>query len=314
MDVKDVLERLESKLLQRKKVNAMLKQRIITALVLLPLVLAVIFMVPLNLFAGLVAIAVYLLALEWAKLAGLKDGLAHTIYALAVSAINFLIWWTSSDFMMWPSPSWPNELVWDSPMFVIGLSVVAIFFAVFIVLSYSRLPKWWANFSIIGIMGFVLLPAFFVAAVSIRSIGSLTESSHGGSLVLLMFCLVWAADTGAYIAGKAFGKTKLAPVISPNKTWEGVAGGLFLSVVVAWVGAYIIQIQIQNAMAYSLVVFILAIFSVLGDLFESAMKRVNNIKDSGNLLPGHGGVLDRLDSTIVVAPLYYLSFSFFGWF
>lgn len=292
----------------------MLKQRIITALFLLPLVITLFLMVPLEYFATAVAIVIYLVGLEWAKLAGLKLSLQCSLYAAFVTAINLILWLNGGDFRFWPSLSWPSQVSWDWPMLVLGLAVLAILLAVIIVVTYSRYPKWWANTFIRSLLGIILLPAFFVALMSIRSVAVMADFHHGGLLVLLMFCMIWAADTGAFIAGKAFGKHALAPVVSPNKTWEGAIGGLTLSLIVAWIGAYLLRLNIEQPGLYSLVAFLLAGLSVMGDLFESALKRVSNIKDSGNLLPGHGGMLDRLDSSIVVAPLFFLTYSYFGWF
>ena len=113
--------------------------------------------------------------------------------------------------------------------------------------------------------------------------------------------------------GKLFGKHKLTSV-SPNKTWEGAIGGLLLSTLIGWAGIGVLNLKVDNLALYLSVVFLLAVISVFGDLFESALKRVAKIKDSGNLLPGHGGLLDRLDSTITVAPMFLLTFSYFEWF
>lgn len=292
----------------------MLKQRVITALFLLPLLAAIIFIAPINVFAGIITAVVYLLALEWAKLSGYKSELGRTLYAVLVSSANLFIWSTSGEFIIWPSPSWPMALVWDNPMIFLAAAFISIIIATVVVLTYSTLPKWWANKVIVSLLGFGLLPALFISFVSIRNIAYLNDFYRGGFFVLFMFLLIWAADTGAYFSGKFLGKHKLAPVVSPNKTWEGAIGGFILSMIVAYAGAILLNIDVNNWLLYLGVVAALAIFSVLGDLFESALKRVANIKDSGNLLPGHGGVLDRLDSTVVVAPLFFLSFSYFGWF
>ncbi|WP_444994621.1 phosphatidate cytidylyltransferase [Aliikangiella sp. IMCC44359] len=292
----------------------MLKQRIITALILLPLVLGLILKVQLNYFAGVIAAVVYLLALEWGKLAGFKHHYQNTIYALVVAVIVLTTWYLADQLVMWPSPSWPFALVWDYPMIVLALGLLVIVCSLVVVLGYSWLPKWWSNQTVLLLFGIFLLPAFFVSFISIRSVSYLADFYRGGYFLILMFCLVWAADTGAFIAGKLLGKHKLAPIVSPNKTWEGAIGGFVFSFAIAWIGVYLIGFDVENAVVYSAIAVLLAIFSVLGDLFESAMKRVANIKDSGNLLPGHGGLLDRLDSTIVVAPLFFLTFSYFGWF
>jgi len=292
----------------------MLKQRIITALILLPLVLALLFMASLDYFVTVIAIVTYLIAVEWAKLAGFTQSFQCSLYAFAVSCVNLALWYFADNFKFWPSLSWPQQLVWDYPLIVLATSVVAISMAIFIVLTYSRLPKWWANLPIRSLLGFAMLPAFFVSLICIRNVNSISDFYYGGQLVLMMFCMIWAADTGAYFTGKAFGRTKLAPNVSPNKTWEGAVGGLILSFIVAWLGAHLLNLDIHHPVLYSVVVLLLAAISVLGDLFESALKRVANIKDSGNLLPGHGGVYDRLDSSIVVAPLFYLVYSFHGWY
>ena len=127
-------------------------------------------------------------------------------------------------------------------------------------------------------------------------------------MILLLLCLIWATDTGAYYTGKTFGKHKFAPSISPNKTWEGTLGGLALACVVAaafketllpdltWLDAGILALLGGG-------------WGQMGDLFESAFKRSCGVKDSGTLLPGHGGVLDRFDSLIFTAPAYYLYLS-----
>ncbi len=292
----------------------MLKQRIITAVLLLPLLVGIFFYLSLDYFATAIIITVFMMAQEWARLVGLKKLIYTYSFAFVVTALNLLIWSLADNLVVWPSPSWPSEIVWDIPLVVLTFGLFAVFIASLIVFTYSRLPKWWANGIVIAILGLILLPTFFVTLASIRNAGYMADYFRGGELLLLMFCLIWAADTGAYFVGKAFGRRKMAPNVSPNKTWEGFLGGISLSFVVAWIGASIIHLEITDYFVFTLVVLLLAVFSVIGDLFESALKRVNNIKDSGKLLPGHGGLLDRLDSTLVVAPLYFLSFSYLGWF
>ncbi|WP_196137375.1 phosphatidate cytidylyltransferase [Aliikangiella sp. G2MR2-5] len=292
----------------------MLKQRITTALFLLPVVVAFFFVVELRYFASAAAVLIYLMALEWAKLAGFQRGIRQTFYAVLVSVVNFVIWLYGGEFLFWPSLSWPNAFAADIPMIFLVLGVVAICLAVYIVITYQNRKQWWNNRLVVSLMGVVILPAFFVSLISIRKTGYLGDFYHGGGLLLLMFCLIWAADTGAYFTGKALGKSKLAPTVSPNKTWEGVAGGVALSMLVGWIGITLIGVEVTKPLVFTLVLLGIAFLSVLGDLFESALKRKANIKDSGKILPGHGGLLDRLDSTLVVAPVYFLVFSYMGWF
>jgi phosphatidate cytidylyltransferase len=140
--------------------------------------------------------------------------------------------------------------------------------------------------------------------------------NHSPLFLLSVMALVWIADVGAYFFGKAFGKRKLAPTISPGKSWEGALGGAFavlltatLSIACAPAAAWLADtfaVRLQAKMGWPLALAMLALIvaaSVVGDLFESLLKRRAGLKDSSNLLPGHGGVLDRIDSLIPVLPL-----------
>jgi phosphatidate cytidylyltransferase len=131
-------------------------------------------------------------------------------------------------------------------------------------------------------------------------------------LVLFLLVLIWAADVGAYFAGRAYGKNKLCPAVSPGKTLEGVYGGIALSQLVAISYVYI-SIQTPSVNDFLMFCFLslsVALVSVLGDLFESVLKRIAKVKDSGKLLPGHGGLLDRIDSLTSSAPIFFLLFIF----
>jgi len=292
----------------------MLKQRVITALLLLPAVYFLIFSLRLEIFAAVILVIVYLMALEWAKLAGFVRPSHSSYFALTVSIVNLSIWYFSERVDVWPSISWPNYFHKDLPLVILLVSLLAILIAVIIVLTFSTNNRWWQAKLSKSLLGIILLPAFFIAFVSIRNIGySGGNTVYGGTLLFYMLLLIWAADIGAYFSGKAFGKTKLTQV-SPNKTWEGAIGGLILSCTVGWFGISVLDLRVENQLVFIVAIVFLAIISVFGDLFESALKRAANIKDSGNLLPGHGGLLDRLDSTITVAPVFYLTFSYFEWF
>lgn len=123
--------------------------------------------------------------------------------------------------------------------------------------------------------------------------------------VIFLFILIWSSDTFAYLVGKFFGKHKMAPKISPKKTWEGYAGGVVLTLVFSY---FIEQYQPQLRGNWMVVGFLIAAFAPLGDLVESQLKRTFGVKDSGNIIPGHGGVLDRLDSFLICVPVVYLYF------
>jgi len=123
--------------------------------------------------------------------------------------------------------------------------------------------------------------------------------------VIFLFILIWSSDTFAYLVGKFFGKHKMAPKISPKKTWEGYIGGVVLTLVLSY---FVEQYQPQLRGNWMVVGFLIAAFAPLGDLVESQLKRNFGVKDSGNIIPGHGGVLDRLDSFLICVPVVYLYF------
>lgn len=292
----------------------MLKQRIITALALLPIVFLLLYKVPLDTFAFLIIVVVYLMSLEWAKLCKVEVQYKRSLFAFLVGSINLGVWYFGESLLVWPSLSWPHHIQLDLPLAILFLATIVLTISFLIVLSYSKNNRWWQNVQIKLIFGMVLLPSLFISFVSLRNIGYANGNpNYGGSLLLFMLLLIWGADTGAFVAGKLFGRTKLTTV-SPNKTWEGVIGGLSLSTLIGWLGISMLNLKVESLPLYLTVIFLLAVVSVFGDLFESALKRVANIKDSGNLLPGHGGLLDRLDSTIAVAPVFLLAFSYFEWF
>jgi len=126
---------------------------------------------------------------------------------------------------------------------------------------------------------------------------------HGPEILFLLLLLVIGADIGAFFAGRSFGRRKLAPRVSPGKTWEGAIGGLAAVALIAWAGAAYLGLPIGAGVAFGCAV---GIFSIVGDLTESMFKRAAGLKDSGALLPGHGGMLDRIDSVTAAAPLYAL--------
>lgn len=140
----------------------------------------------------------------------------------------------------------------------------------------------------------------------LRAVNYAESPYHGAKLVMLVCFLVWAADTGAYFSGKRFGKRKMAPAVSPNKTIEGLVGGAVLAVMVTWGGAALMDIPFVSWGSLLVIAVLTVIASVLGDLVESMFKRASGIKDSGSILPGHGGVLDRIDSLTAALPIFAL--------
>ncbi|HEY4650860.1 MAG TPA: phosphatidate cytidylyltransferase [Pontibacter sp.] len=166
---------------------------------------------------------------------------------------------------------------------------------VFVLELYRKQPQPFTNiaFTLLGVL-YVALPFGLLHKLGY------VQGTYDWQPILGLMLLIWASDTGAYIAGKNFGRRKLFPRISPGKTWEGWAGGMLLTLGVAYVLAvYLNELALYQWMGIGILV---AIFGVLGDLVESQLKRSLDIKDSGTLLPGHGGILDRFDSLIMVIP------------
>ncbi|EJL73281.1 phosphatidate cytidylyltransferase [Chryseobacterium populi] len=181
---------------------------------------------------------------------------------------------------------------------ILALSLIAI--AVITLFKYPT-ELYYDSGKLIFTVIYVALPFSFALGLPKYSSYENTFSLE----VLFLFVLIWSSDTFAYLAGKFFGKHKMAPKISPKKTWEGYAGGVVLTLILS----YFIEHYQQDLRGNWMVVgFLVASFAPLGDLVESQLKRTFGVKDSGNIIPGHGGVLDRLDSFLICAPVVYLYF------
>lgn len=267
----------------------MLRQRVITAVVLVPLVLAAIVFAPAPWFAGIIGIVVAMLALEFAALCSLDaPGRAlFAAFALALYAIAVMPW----------------EYAPATGRGLLVLAVVLWLLAPVWLATRARLPV-----AVKGLLGLPLLAGAGFALLALKM------NDAGGRWVFAAFLVVWAADIGAYAAGRTFGRHKLAPMISPGKTWEGFVGGIAL-VLAAGVAVALLLLDLRSWMAWALLLAILValtVFSVIGDLLESLLKRQAGVKDSGTLLPGHGGLLDRLDSLLAVAPVFLFTGSKIG--
>ena len=259
----------------------MLRARIITALVLLPLVLAALYLLPVAWFAVVFWVIVGLAAWEWAQLAGCSTPATRATYVAALAALSAGLWWFPA---LQPGVLLAGSLFW--------------LFAIVIVLRYPGSGNW-LNRPVLAAAGWLALLAAWCGLLAIRGDGS------GAHWVLWVMLLVWAADIGAYFAGRRFGSRKLAPAVSPGKTWEGALGGAGLALVVSLAGLLLLG---ADSLAWLPAIVVLIVVSVFGDLFESVLKRQRGVKDSGALLPGHGGVLDRIDSLLAVLPCFAVLF------
>ncbi len=270
----------------------MLKTRVITAIVLLAVLLPVTLFAPLGGFGALIALALVFAAWEWARLLKV-GGSGPVLYALAAAAV------------LAASTRLGIGVTESRPLF----EAAGVFWLLAGPFALWRKPalaeRAWRPFLLIA--GLVVFAACWHALVAARA--------QGVPFVLSLLLVVWLADIGAYFAGKGFGKHKLAPSVSPGKTWEGAAGGWLAVMIVAGVAiathAYDPTLFSSLAGRYGAAgafaaLTLLVAFSVIGDLFESLLKRQAGVKDSSGLLPGHGGVLDRVDALLPVLPLAML--------
>ncbi|UQB67841.1 phosphatidate cytidylyltransferase [Epilithonimonas zeae] len=182
------------------------------------------------------------------------------------------------------------------------LSLALIPIAAITLFKYSR-ELYFENGKLIFTVVYLALPFGF--ALGLPKFSTLDPSKPFTLEVFMLFVLIWSSDTFAYLTGKFFGKHKMAPRISPKKTWEGFAGGVVLTLVL---GFFVEQYFPELRGNWMIVGFLVSVFAPLGDLVESQLKRSFAVKDSGNIIPGHGGILDRLDSFIICAPVIYLYF------
>ncbi|HET7561618.1 MAG TPA: phosphatidate cytidylyltransferase [Rhodanobacteraceae bacterium] len=270
----------------------MLKQRVITALVLAPLILALIFLTRAPTFAALLGL-VFLLGLwEWTRMAGVRGHALRALCLLGYAIVFALLWHVCK------SPWWWLPVALGLAWWLLALLWLrSNRFAAAPTHAHAILKL------LVGVL--VVMPAW-CAVVVMHGDMALPNSGHGPWWVLFFACIVSAADMGAYTAGRRWGKTKLAPAISPGKTREGVYGALVSSGVVGLVGGVLLKVPFERLPAIVALALLTVLFSIVGDLFESLTKRHAGVKDSGILFPGHGGVFDRMDSIVAALPIFVL--------
>ena len=206
--------------------------------------------------------------------------------------------------------SWFYALV--EPRFVDLILIIAMawwLWAIYLVIVFPGAGWFHKNLIYKGAAGILVLVPTWVGLVSLRN-----DHVGGTELLLYLLILIASADTGAYFGGRRWGKNKLAPRVSPGKSWEGVGSGLFCVAVIAFVYSYSVglhKLEWMNALLFISIGVLTAMFSIVGDLTESLFKRDAGLKDSGTILPGHGGVLDRMDSITAAAPIFL---AMLGWF
>jgi len=267
----------------------MLKTRVITAIVLLAVLLPILFLLPPIYVGVFFLVAVSAAAWEWSRLLNPQAGRAAWLYAVFCLVIILFL------FAM-------QNIAWQFALLLLAV-IFWFFLAPFILakgmsVSLQKLRPFYI------VLGFILLPATWFALVYLRELGLV--------FLLSTMALVWVADIGAYFVGKAFGKRKLAAQISPGKSIEGAIGGLLLCYGYALLCVFYLPFEYTIFGAWAIrfgwvpmfvMVTVLTAFSIFGDLFESQLKRMAGVKDSSHLLPGHGGVLDRVDALIPTMPI-----------
>ena len=262
----------------------MFRQRLLTALVLVPLVLLAIYYANVWLLGTVVLCLVGIGGWEWSQLVPIHSLVNKIIFILVLLlAVGLSVHW----FYYW---------------LMIGL--IAWVFILLAVLTFPSSEAVWGYRVLVGGACLLLLPLFA------SSLAAIYQHAEGKHLIVYILCLVWATDTGAYLAGKRWGCTKLIPRVSPGKTIEGAVSGFLLAMLVALIGY--VCLNPTFILRWFIVAMGVAVISMLGDLFISMLKRRSKLKDTGHIFPGHGGVLDRLDSLIAALPLFYFGLSLLG--
>ncbi len=259
----------------------MLKSRIITAVILLLLLLAILFFLPDAWWVGLVVLVMMQGAVEWSRLSKLTPGWGYLYIALTLMLILGLLWFDYHHL--------------EAEQLLPHLAVYALSALLWLIVVPTWMIVGWKVESplLMCLAGWAVLLPTGLAMLDLHDMSPW--------VLLLLMALVWVADIGAYFTGRRFGRNKLAPSISPGKTWEGVAGGMVgvsIYVLIVWS-----VIPFAGLSALLLAAWWWVGLAVMGDLFESLIKRQAGVKDSGALLPGHGGLLDRIDALTSTLPL-----------
>jgi len=269
-------------LANRSRLFEMLKQRVITGLIALAVLLVVLFVMPPLAVKVVIAALMLAGAWEWSGFLKLETTGARIAYVGLIAVLLAAVVGLVDERIV--------KLVFKAAL---AWWLVALLWVFMFPTPIPRTAGW--------ICGALVLIPTYVAIISLHTLQP--------ALLLFVLVLVWAADIGAYFVGKRFGRVKLAPNISPGKTWEGALGGLFLTAVLVIVSSRWLETDLGVLLPFCLAV---AIISIIGDLTVSMFKRNAGVKDSGRLFPGHGGVLDRIDSVTAAAPLFALGANWVG--
>jgi len=273
----------------------MSKQRVVTALILAPLAVCAMLFLPAIAFALVMAGLCLLAFWEWTRLLGFVNTPTRAALVGAQAVLMGMLWYSHDARVWWPVIG--AGIAW----WLAGMWWLRHF-------SFAAAPTRENAWLKLGVGCLIVLPAW-VAVIALHG-----STPRGPYWTLFGLVLVWGADTGAYLAGSRWGggTRKLAPRISPGKTWVGVYGAIVTSALAALVGAWLLDVRGITLFGVMVLAMITVAFSIVGDLFESLIKRHANAKDSGNLFPGHGGMLDRLDSVFAALPVWAAGLALLG--
>jgi len=265
----------------------MLIKRILTAVVLIPLAILAVLKFDSSEFTLAMMPILVISSWEYSRLIKIKHWSTKALYVSVLIATAYLF--SHSPILLTPL------LIFTLLWWLISS---------FWIINFPRYTIFWYDYPAIRIInGFLFFVPLLVALTALHQIDR--------SLVLLLLILIWAADSGAYLVGRKIGKNKLLPNVSPGKTVEGAAGGILFSFGAMFIYVYfgLENTDFTHYFFYGVLSLVVALASILGDLFESLHKRVAGVKDSGILLPGHGGLFDRIDSLSASAPIFLLAYS-----
>ena len=260
----------------------MFKKRLLTATILVALVFLGILYLPADIFIVVATGLMLFAAWEWSILIECRSRWGQVLYVLFIALVMLGSYYVS---VKW----------------ILSITFIWWLFAFILTLIYPFAANLWGKgIYIRGIMGvLVLVPCW-------SSLNIIRLSQNGISRLFFVLFLIWAADTGAYFVGKSCGKHKLMPKVSPQKTWEGFVGGVLLTLLVAIIGCKVLNIEIHLWPKILFLSLLVVLFAVVGDLFESMLKRQAGLKNTAEYLPGHGGILDRIDSVAAAMPIFLL--------
>ncbi|MDR5616454.1 phosphatidate cytidylyltransferase [Arsenophonus sp.] len=273
-----------------------LNARIITAIILIPLVIAALFFLPPNLFGYVIIVICSLAAWEWSQFIGWTVQIKRIISAVLFGICLLGLQLSFQDL----SQLTTEPLI----IYILSAGLVWWLVAIILVVTFPTSARFWSQSVILKILfGVLTILPFYCGMLVLKSVDYHIDNFIGAWWVLYVTLLVWSADSGAYFFGHLFGKHKLAAKVSPGKTLEGMLGGMLTAGIIAWLFSLFVPVLLisKNLLFCSVIVVIISVF---GDLTESMFKRQAGIKDSSHLIPGHGGVLDRIDSLTAAIPVF----------